>query len=128
HDLAFIDMPETISRRGVAMERLLPGNLAYLEKFVPRSIEQADAVVAVSEETRDAIAKRYGINASDIAVVPNAVDDRFFAAQSQTAKLDVQKHYGLPEDFILFLGTIEPRKNVMRLLEAYEKLPATLRE
>lgn len=128
HDLAFIDMPETIAQRGRTMEKVLPGNLSYLQKFVPRSIEQADAIVAVSEETQAAIAKRYGINASDITVVPNAVDNRFFAKYTKDELQVVQKHYGLPEDFILFLGTIEPRKNVMRLLEAYEKLPAKLRE
>lgn len=128
HDLAFIDLPETISQRGPVMEKILPSNLPYLQKFVPRSIEQADAVVAVSEETQAAIAKHFGINVSDITIVPNAVDDRFFKKLKQEDLQTVQTRYGLPEDFILFLGTIEPRKNVLRLLEAYEKLPAALRE
>jgi glycosyltransferase involved in cell wall biosynthesis len=116
HDLAFIDVPETLAKK----------NLSYLERFVPKALHEASAVVAVSEETRDAIAKRFGINTTSITVVPNAVNDSFFDDISDEVKQRVRERYGLPDEFILFLGTIEPRKNLERLLEAYEKLPAKL--
>lgn len=134
HDLAYLETPETLSKRKLGpLEKVVPRsvvrpNLHYLQKFVPKSLEQAAAVVAVSEETRDAIARQYGLNASDIAVIPNAVDERFFARQTSQATEAVKHKYGLPDHFILFLGTIEPRKNVLNLLEAYAQLPAALRE
>lgn len=134
HDLAYLEVPETLTKRKLGkLEKVVPKsfvrpNLHYLEKFVPRALEQASAVVAVSEETRDALAAQYGMNVSDITVIPNAVDERFFARRTAEEIQSVKNKYGLPDDFILFLGTIEPRKNLMNLLEGYAGLPAKLRE
>ena len=134
HDLAYLEAPQTLTKRSLGkLEKVVPKsfvrpNLHYLEKFVPRALEQATAVVAVSEETRDAIAAQYGLNASDITVIPNAVDEKFFSRRSAEELQAVRVKYGLPDDFILFLGTIEPRKNIMNLLEGYASLPAKLRE
>jgi alpha-1,3-rhamnosyl/mannosyltransferase len=83
-------------------------------------------VVAVSEETRIAIAKHYAVNASDITVVPNAVDANFFTKVSDADNKRTANKYTLPSDYILFLGTLEPRKNLVRLLEAYSQLPSEL--
>lgn len=134
HDVAFIEEPQTLAKRDFGkMDRLVPRalktpNLAYLEEYVPKAIKSADAVVAVSEETQASIAQHFGINASQITVVPNAVDERFYGRFDNEDKLEVKNKYGLPDEFILFVGTIEPRKNVGRLLEAYANLPSNLRE
>jgi len=134
HDLAYLEAPATLAKRSFGrLEKVVPKslvkpNLHYLEKFVPRSLDQATAVVAVSEETRDAIAKQYGLNASDITVIPNAVDERFFARRPADEAQAIKVKYGLPDDFILFLGIIEPQKNILNLLEAYSQLPANLRQ
>ncbi len=118
HDLAFLEAPKTVADK----------NLDFLSKHVPRSVRDADAIVAVSEETQKSIAKHFGINASDITVVPNAVDNQFFASSSLEELNLAQQRYGLPDQFILHVGTIEPRKNIVRLVEAYTQLPANIRE
>ena len=134
HDLAFLETPETLAKRSFGkLEKVVPkslvrANLFYLKKFVPRAIKQVDAVVAVSEETQEALAREYGLNASNITLVPNAVDEVFFKRRAQAETQSVKVKYGLPDEYILFLGTIEPRKNVLNLMEAYISLPAALRE
>lgn len=134
HDVAFIEEPGTLPERNFGrINRIVPRslrqpNLSYLEEYVPKAIKQADAVVAVSEETQAAIAQRYGINASQITVAPNAVDERFYGRVENDTKQAIRVRYGLPDEYILFVGTIEPRKNVGRLIEAYANLPAALKE
>jgi len=117
HDLAFLDTPSSLQDK----------NLNYLKTFVPRSVASADALVAVSEPTREAIAKHFAINISSISVVPNAVSSLFFKKASQEKLAEVQASYCLPSKFILYVGTIEPRKNILGLLDAYAKLSPALR-
>lgn len=134
HDVAFIEEPDTLPIRDfgrlnkVLPRSLLRPNLTYLEDNVPKAVAQADALVAVSEETQASIAQRYSINASLITVAPNAVDAMFYAKFSPEDKQAVKVKYGLPDQYILFVGTVEPRKNILRLVEAYAKLPDKLRE
>lgn len=134
HDVAFIEEPQTLAQRDFGrINKLVPKslrrpNLTYLEEYVPKAIKNADAVVAVSEETQESIAQRYGVNASRITLVPNAVDERFYRRLDANGKQDIRVKYGLPDEYILFVGTIEPRKNITRLVEAYTKLPVALRE
>lgn len=134
HDTAFIEQPTTLAKRNFGWaDKLIPKrfvtpNLWYLQKYVPSSLKRADVVVAVSEETRASIAGNFGINLSDISVVPNAVGKEFFVSSTNNDKEKTFKTYGLPKKYILFLGTIEPRKNVLNLLDSYALLPKSLRD
>jgi len=85
---------------------------------VPRSILRADVVVAVSENTARDVVEIFGIDRSRVQVVPHGVASMFrpMAAEDLAAARERLK---LPERFILFVGTIEPRKNLETLLEAW---------
>jgi glycosyltransferase involved in cell wall biosynthesis len=110
HDLAFIVRPETA-----------PAPLRrYLTSVVPRQVARAARVVAVSEATKRDLVERLGTDPARIAVIPNGVDDRFFAASPLTP--DARARLGLPDDYLLTVGTLEPRKNHLGLFRAIQLL------
>ena len=112
HDLSFLYFPESFRwlRR------------SYLQIFARMSVRQARRVIAVSESTKQDLVKIYGISPAKIDVVHNGVDASFQPLPAdQVAAFRQQK--GLPDRFVLFVGTLEPRKNVVGLIEAYAKLP-----
>jgi glycosyltransferase involved in cell wall biosynthesis len=111
HDLVFRFYPHTHK----------PLNRWFLTLTMPRFLRAADAVIAVSESTkRDAI-QAYGIDEAKITVIYEGVSDHFRRV-SPEAIVAVRHKYSLPDEFILSLGTIEPRKNLTSLLEAYHTL------
>ena len=85
---------------------------------VPRSVLRADVVVSVSENTARDIVDVFGINRSRIAVVPHGVSPRF-RPMGREELAEARARLDLPERFILFVSTIEPRKNLETLLEAW---------
>ena len=106
HDLAFEVTPQ-----------FAPGPLrSYLQSVVPRQVKKAAAIAAVSETTARDLHERYGIDRDRIAVIPNGVDERFFNAAPLTS--DQRDGLGIPEDYLLMVGTIEPRKNHLGAFEA----------
>ena len=99
--------------------------VAFLTKRLSATIQRASAVVAVSEATRQDILTSIGkcIKLPPISVVyPSA------AGVTATQGVDVRDRYQLPAQFILSVGTLEPRKNVARLLQAYQQLDLALHQ
>ncbi|MBK9710045.1 MAG: glycosyltransferase family 4 protein [Kouleothrix sp.] len=108
HDLAFIRHPECF----------VPSMVRYLSSAVPRALRRADAVLADSEATRQDLVDLLAADAARISVVYPGVGARFCplpAAQTEP----VRQRLGLPARFLLFVSTIEPRKNLARLIEAF---------
>ncbi len=116
HDIAFLRMPHTVG-----------GNLDLLTRNIGRWTQRTTLVVTVSEFSRGEISRYLGIAADRIAVVPWGVDRAVFEPAAQEAIERVRRRHGLPEGYVLYLGNIEPRKNLVRLIEAYRLLPADLR-
>jgi glycosyltransferase involved in cell wall biosynthesis len=113
HELIFLFYPEAHK----------PLNRWFLTLMMPRFLRAADAVIAASECTkRDAI-RFYGIPEEKITVIYEGVNPRFRPADPE-AIAAVRARYSLPERFILYVGTIEPRKNLTALLEAYAIIQA----
>ncbi|MEM2126284.1 MAG: glycosyltransferase family 1 protein, partial [Candidatus Methanosuratincola sp.] len=108
HDLIFLFHPETHK----------PLNRWFLTLMMPRFLRAADAVIAVSECTKRDAVRAYGIPEEKITVIYEGVSPRFRPANPEAVQA-VRAKYGLPEHFILYVGTIEPRKNLVALLEAY---------
>ena len=113
HDVAFELIPEAYPA----------GLLQYLRTVVPRNVRRAQLVAVVSRTTRIDVVERYNINADRVVVIPNAADDRFFGAVS--LGIERRCELGIPDDFLLTVGTIEPRKNYRTLLAAQRKAFAT---
>lgn len=100
----------------------LPLNRWYLQLMLPRFLRRADAIICVSQHTKnDAVRFFQGIE-SKIHVIPEGVNSSFRPVQDPEALAEVRARYDLPERFILFVGTIEPRKNLETLWEAYRAL------
>lgn len=113
HDLSFLLFPEGF--RG--------WNRHYLRTLTGLSVRRARRVIAVSESTRQDLVRLYGLDPGRVDVVYNGVDAAFRPLpQEEVAAFRSGK--GLPERFVLFVGTLEPRKNIVRLVEAYARLSA----
>lgn len=92
-------------------------NLWYLNQAMPLFCERAKAIIAVSEATKRDIVQNYAIDPQKIHVVYEAAADHF--APPEPGKIEqVRQKYELPRRFLIHLSTIEPRKNLDRLLDA----------
>ncbi|HVL26318.1 MAG TPA: glycosyltransferase family 1 protein [Thermomicrobiales bacterium] len=109
HDLAFLTHPEHTTD---ALRR-------YLSDVVPRQIARADRVAVVSEATREDVARLFSVPAERLVLARNGVDERFLTATPPTG--EARARLGLPERYLLMVGTIEPRKNHLNALRALEE-------
>lgn len=112
HDLSFARFPEFFS----AKQRLWHAAVGP-----KRLLRRAAAVIAVSEHTKRDIIETCGVPAEKIAVISPGVGPEYMPADNAT-KDPVLKKYGLRDGYILYLGTLEPRKNVTGLIAAFETL------
>ncbi len=99
-------------------------NYWYLNKAMPLFCKRADAIIAVSEATKRDIVKYYEIDPAKITVVYEAASSHFKPPPPARIAL-VRKKYDLPNRFLIHLSTIEPRKNLDRLLDALLALRQT---
>jgi glycosyltransferase involved in cell wall biosynthesis len=100
----------------------------YLDRYLPRTLQHATRLIAVSEFVRQEAMALFGVPAERIIAVPNGVDP-VFHPYPHAEILPVLSRYGLqPGGYLLAVATLEPRKNLGRLAEAYGRLPATLRQ
>ncbi len=111
-DLSFLRYPERLS----ASRRL------YLRVVTRTSAQRARRVIAISESGRQEIHALLGVPLDKIDVALPGVDPRFAPLPGDEVER-FRQQAGLPERFILFVGTLEPRKNLNTLLRAYTRLP-----
>ena len=123
--LRSVGCPSVITVHDLAIYRnpgWFPGRQPLSTRFVvPRSLALADVIVAVSNHTADDIEELFGVPSSRIDVVPHGVSHQFRPMSSEDLAI-ARARLQLPERFILFVGTIEPRKNLTTLLEAWAML------
>jgi glycosyltransferase involved in cell wall biosynthesis len=112
HDLSFEHLPETFKRRSRAQLRLT----------VRRSARKATHILALSEHARADIVATYGIPPDRITAIPLAAADRFQPVVDERELQRVRHTYGIAGDYILTVGSIQPRKNLGRLIAAYARL------
>jgi glycosyltransferase involved in cell wall biosynthesis len=108
HDLAIYRNPDWFPRRQPLSTRLV----------VPRSLDRADVVIAVSRNTAHDVEELFGVSPTRMAIVHEGVSSSFRPLGGEELA-DARSRLGLPERFILFVSTIEPRKNLGTLLEAW---------
>ncbi|MCX7792487.1 MAG: glycosyltransferase family 4 protein [Chloroflexaceae bacterium] len=111
HDLAFIRFPQTFRAY----------NRIYLDVATRLSVRRAARILVVSEHTRREVIGLLGVAPDRVVVTPNAVREHF--RPPDPALLEAFRACkGLPERFVLYVGTLEPRKNLTTLLEAYAEV------
>ena len=99
-----------------------PLNRIFLRVMMPLFLKSADAIISVSNNTRDDAVKHTDVDPSKFVVIPEAVSPSFQTITNQQELTKVRYKYKLPERFILCVSTIEPRKNHITLLRAFELL------
>ena len=108
HDLSFVRFPET-----------LPSWKArYLRWITSRSVRNAQRVIAVSEHTRQDLLRWLALPSAKVVTVHNGVDPHFRPLPAREVGA-WRAARGMPEQFILYVGTLQPRKNLETLLRAY---------
>jgi len=111
HDLAYEYFPDLF----------LKSDLYKLKNWTRLAVKNAKQVIAVSEATKNDLVKLYETDPNKISVVHNGYDSETF--NTNNANKSLLDNWNLKiENYILFLGTIQPRKNVMRLVQAYHLL------
>lgn len=117
HDLSFERYPETFSWKRRIWHLLV--NFRDL-------CRRAHHIFAVSESTKTDIVNLYKVPEKKISAMLSGVSSRFTVLNRNSPELlKVKEKYGLPYKFILYLGTIEPRKNIIALIRAYNQLQKT---
>lgn len=114
YDLSFVHFPE----------RLPAARRLYLRTLARRSCQQARRVIAISRSTAADLTATWGIPAAKIDLALPGVDEAFRPLPRAEVEA-FRTRAGLPERFLLYLGTLEPRKNLPLLLRAYAALPAS---
>jgi glycosyltransferase involved in cell wall biosynthesis len=113
HDLSFIRVPEAAS----------PSLKAYLDAVVPRSVQIANHVLADSQATKEDLITLYNTPAEKITVLLSGVDSRFRQIPDVSLLLTTRNKYNLgTRPYILSVGTVQPRKNYGRLVEALAQI------
>lgn len=114
HDMSPVVTPEFYDLR----RNLWHHFLNYKKAF-----RRADVIFAVSEHTKKDLIRLYGISETKVKVIYPGTDNRQFNQNIPVAKLrNARNVYGLPGDYLLFLNTIEPRKNLTNLIKAFDLL------
>lgn len=109
HDIAFVHFPEYVSRSG---------NWHY-QYFTPKYVQKAARIATVSSYSKQDLIEQYQATASKIDVVYNGCDDEFQPI-STTEQVQVRDEYSDGCPYFLYLGAIHPRKNVARLVRAFD--------
>ncbi|MHC4618683.1 MAG: glycosyltransferase family 4 protein [Planctomycetota bacterium] len=91
----------------------------YMTTLIPISDRKADWIFAVSEHTKRDIVRYCRVDPGKLTVVYEAADDDYKPVSDKSVLESVRDKYRLPEKFILYVGSLSPRKNIGRLLEAF---------
>lgn len=118
YDLSFVLYGQYSERR----------NRVDLAKNVGASIAKSDHVITISESSKQEIIEYYKIDPRKISIISPAVDHAIFYPRSTQEIIGVKSKFNIKNDYILYTGTLEPRKNIAGILAAYEQLPADLQK
>jgi len=113
YDLSFIRFPEFFS---------LPKLLWHKFVYPKRQAQKADLIVSISDSTKKDLINLYGIQPEKIRVIYPGIGEEFRVIDKNDPQLfRVKEKYKIPDEFILYFGTIEPRKNILGLIKAFEE-------
>lgn len=118
HDLVYLLQPEYVPE----------SHQAFLKSIVGQALQQATAIVVNSHSTKNDIVEAYAYDGAKIKVIPPAVDHVQYQPTDREQIDTAKKKYGIKGDYLLFLSTLEPRKNVAGIIKAYKLLSPELRD
>ncbi len=112
HDVSFLEHPEYFR----------PARVLQLKVTVARTVQRAARILTPSEFSSRQIQKVYGVDPAKIAVVPNAVSELFRPMPREAARAQAKERFGIPGPYLLTVGDLQPRKNQVGLIAAFEQL------
>ncbi len=112
HDISYIHLPQQLS----TVERL------RVEKLFPATARRSDRIITGSKATKSDIIEHFGIDEDKITVTPYGVSENYHPITDQRKLKEILKNLGLEIGYILYVGALQPRKNIVRLLKAFELL------
>ena len=99
------------------------GELATHRKLLAHAVPRADGIFAISQSCRADVIELLDADPDKVYVVPGGVTlDEFQSPLDSTGLAEVRKRHGIEEDYLIHLGTLEPRKNLVRLVDVYARL------
>lgn len=116
HDVSFKSNPETVQTK----------NLLYMDKNIDRWIGRTNGIATISQSSASEITKYLDTKNKPLEIIHLGVNTQIFKKYPQEIMDNTLKKYRIHTKFILYVGNIEPRKNLLQLLKAYSKLPKTL--
>jgi len=108
-DLSYLFFPEMFRKN----------DLYQLTNWTAYSVQQAKVVITISESSKNDIIEKYGKKPDQVRVIYPGI--KSFSMKEKDWK-DVVKAYNIPENYVLFVGTLQPRKNIQKLIEAVSLL------
>lgn len=118
YDLSFIKYPQFGDSK----------NMEFLVEQVALSINRSDRIITISTNSKKEIREQYNYSPDKIDIIYPIIDNKMFYKRSDIEIRRVRAKYGIFDDYILFVGNLEPRKNLITLLAAYELLPKELQK
>lgn len=118
HDLAFIRYKEFHPK----------DRIEFFNKLFMKNIVKANKIITVSNFIKQEIIDTLKIKSEDIEVIYNGYDEKVFYKRDEVSKTNLMNELNLKKEFILFVGSIEPRKNLKTLIKAYNLLDKNLQD
>lgn len=119
YDITYLKYPETMDKK----------NLIRIKKDIDYSIKRSDRIVTISENSKKDLIDFLGIRENKIEIIPPAVNqEQYSNCFSNKQKGFIKQKYGLPDQYVLYMGTLEPRKNIERLIKSFYDLQSQITE
>lgn len=101
-----------------------PHQVAWSKKLIPWSAKRANHILTVSQYSKRDLVERYGIDPDKVTVTYEAAGSEFYPRDRGQAREHLARRYGIERPFVLYVGRLQGRKNVVRLVEAYSQVRA----
>ena len=118
HDFSFQHYPECLPQE----------NKEYLQKHFWKNVKKSDRIITGSQYIKDEIVDQLHYDAARVEVIHHGIDHEYFQRLDRATLQGFIAEHNLPKNFILFVGSIEPRKNLKNALLAYNSLPAAFKK
>lgn len=116
YDITFESVPQFVD----------DNNRRFLSKMVKRAVKKSEIIITISKHAKSEIVNFYGVPAEKIIIAYPAFDRSNYYKRSEEEISAIKHYYHLPDNYVLFVGNIEPRKNIGGLIDAYTSLPLEL--
>lgn len=93
-----------------------------------KAVQSATHIITISQHSKRDIIELFDIAEQKISVVPLGVNRKFFDRVDKDVMTETKERYGIERNFFLFVGTMQPRKNILRIIQAYRKLPNSIKK